>query len=292
MKNLLKSVYEQLPFKKQFFSFIKFFWKPNHSIYQHLYFTGVINVPISKSNSFKINHYGFEVENEIFWRGLTRGWEKVSINLWIDLCKNAAVIFDIGANTGIYSLTAKSLNPNSRVYAFEPVKRVFNKLTENVQLNKFDITCVEKAVSNKNGTALIYDNDQEHIYSVTVNKNMFPTDTKVIETQIETITLDSFIKQNHLPKIDLIKIDVETHEAEVLEGFSEYLAAFKPTMLIEVLNDEVGKNINEITAGLGYLYFNIDENKGVRQVNSITKSDYYNFLLCNESTAKALQLIA
>ena len=189
-------------------------------------------------------------------------------------------------------LLQKTLSPNSKVYAFEPVQRVFNKLKENVQLNKFDITCVKKALSNKNGSAIIYDDNAEHIYSVTVNKNMFPADTKVIETKIETITLNSFIKQNNITNIDLLKIDVETHEPEVLEGFSEYLAIFQPSILIEVLNDEVGQRIADIVKGLGYLFFNIDENHGIRQVSHITKSDNFNYLLCNENIAKRLKLVS
>ena len=89
----------------------------------------------------------------------------------------------------------------------------------------------------------------------------------------------------------MIKIDVETHKAEVLEGFSNYLHKFNPTILIEILNDEVRTNVQKIVSNMGYLYFNIDENAGIRQVTSITKSDYYNYLLCMPEMAKELSLI-
>ncbi len=39
-----------------------------------------------------------------------------------------------------------------------------------------------------------------------------------------------------------MKIDVETHEPEVMEGFAEYYLKFKPIILIEVLNDQILKN--------------------------------------------------
>ena len=42
-----------------------------------------------------------------------------------------------------------------------------------------------------------------------------------------------------ITKIDLLKIDVETHEPEVLEGYTKYIHLHKPTMLIEILNDEL-----------------------------------------------------
>jgi FkbM family methyltransferase len=290
MKKLVKSIYTLLPFKKEVFTLLKFVWTPSESIYQHLHFKGVFSVYVDSIKKFRIKHYGFQLENAIFWSGLTKGWEKESMKLWIRLCEDSDVIVDIGANTGVYSLVAKTVKPSSQVYAFEPVARVYKKLCENIQLNKFDIHAYEQAASNSNGTATIYDTDSEHTYSVTVNKNMFSSETNVIESAVETITLDSFIKKNKLAKIDLIKIDVETHEAEVLEGFSEFLALYKPTMLIEILTDEIGEKIEALFKELNYLYFNIDELGSIRQVQNLSKSDFYNYLFCSPETANKLNL--
>ena len=95
----------------------------------------------------------------------------------------------------------------------------------------------------------------------------------------------------HLHFNGIIKIDVETHEAEVLEGFSKYIKIFKPIILIEILNDTVGRNVEKLVEGNDYLFFNIDEKKGIRQVNKITRSDYYNYLLCSKEIAIAIHLI-
>ncbi len=127
MKMHLKKVYSILPFKKEFFTLLKLVYKPKEDIYKHLHFKGIINVQVDNEHSFKIKHYGFEIENVIFWEGLQDGWEKVSIGLWIELCRRSTIIVDVGANTGVYSLIAKSLNSNAQVYAFEPVKRVDRK---------------------------------------------------------------------------------------------------------------------------------------------------------------------
>jgi FkbM family methyltransferase len=197
---------------------------------------------------------------------------------------------DLGANTGVFSLVAKSVNPNAKVYAFEPVKRVFDKLRQNVRLNGYDVQCVEMAVSNNDGNAVIYDMDTEHILSVTVNHNYLDPSIKVHEVPIETICLNTFIRENNIPNIDLMKIDVETHEPQVLEGFSDYLSRFRPTMLIEILNNEIGEKVEGMIKGLGYLFYNIDENKGIRKVDKIEKSDYFNYLLCNEKIARGLKL--
>src|ERR1035438_2683649 len=102
MKKILKSIFDAIPFKKQFFGIIKIF-KPGPSIYKHLHFKGIIKVRVDDNHAFKMHHYGFQIENELFWNGLTGGWEKVSLGLWVKLSKNADVIIDVGANTGIRS---------------------------------------------------------------------------------------------------------------------------------------------------------------------------------------------
>jgi FkbM family methyltransferase len=289
-KKAIKSLYSVLPFKRPIYEALKKIYRPAPRIYQHLHFKDVFRVPVTDSEMFKILHYGFEIENELFWAGIKDGWEKVSTGLWIELCRESEVIIDIGANTGVYSLIAKTVNPTATVYAFEPVERVFEKLQRNCQLNNYEIVCFKKAVSNYNGKAKIYDTDGDHIYSVTVNKNLNSSATAVKEFEIETITLKDFIENQELTKIDLMKIDVETHEPEVLEGMHEYLAKFNPVMLIEILNEEVATKVNKLLAGLEYLYFNIDENNGIRQVKEVTKSDYYNFLFCKKETALKLGL--
>lgn len=275
------------PLKKEMFSLVKIFFTPSENIYKHLHFKGNISVQIDESHSFKIRHYGYEIENTIFWAGIADGWEKVSLSIWIKLVRDANVIFDIGANTGVYSLIAKSLNPKAQVFAFEPVRRVFEKLEHNNQMNDYDIVCYESAASNKDGTATIYDTDAEHTYSVTVGENLNPSDLSAFPTTIKTIRLDTIIEELKIPKVDLIKIDVETHEAEVIEGLGKYLEKHKPTMLVEVLNDKVGRNVEALVKDKGYVYFNLDEESGtVRRVDHISKSDYYNYLICSEDVAK------
>lgn len=288
MKAVLKKIYQTLPFKKELFSLLRVFRLPQ-SVYKHLYFEGVFKVNVN-SKTFRIRHYGFELENEIFWRGLTNGWEKISMRLWIELSKNSEVIFDIGANTGIYSLVSKTANPNAKVYAFEPVKRVYEKLCANTTLNNFDVRCFELAVSNQNGEAVIYDTPTPHVYSVAVNKNIAKIENPII-TKIKTQTLHSFILQHNINKIDLMKIDVETHEPEVLEGMQKFLGQYKPTLLIEILNDEVANKVERFVKDLGYLYFNIDEIHQPKRVNKLEKSDYYNYLICTETKAQQLQLM-
>jgi FkbM family methyltransferase len=291
MKQNLKYIYQKLPFKQPLFELVRNFLRPGENIYKHLHFQGDFLAPVDESHSFRMRHYGYELENSVFWMGLKNGWEKTSVSLWIKLAGNAEVVFDIGANTGVYSLIAKSLNPQARVFAFVPVERVYEKLVQNNLLNDYDIQCFDYGVSNTDGTAVVYDTPTEHVYSVTVNKNLNAPETKVIETEIKIKRLDTIIEELGVEKLDLLKIDVETHEPEVLEGLGRYLDQYKPTMLIEILNDEVGERVEALLKGKDFLYFNIDENSdSIKKVEHITKSDYYNYLICSRETAQALNL--
>ncbi|MCZ2225086.1 MAG: FkbM family methyltransferase, partial [Chitinophagales bacterium] len=117
-------------------------------------------------------------------------------------------------------------------------------------------------------------------------------DKKAQELEIDVMRLDTFIEKNNISTIDLIKLDVETHEVEVLNGMGRYLNEFKPTFIIEVLNSEIAQKLSAIFNGMGYLYFNIDDNNNsIKKVEEITKSNHWNFLLCNEKIAKELRLI-
>ena len=89
----------------------------------------------------------------------------------------------------------------------------------------------------------------------------------------------------------MIKIDVERHEPEVLEGLGKYLELFQPTLLIEILNDDIAMKVDKILKGIPYLFFNINEKVGARLVHSLSKSDGYNFLLCKKEIALKLGLI-
>ena len=169
---------------------------------------------------------------------------------------------------------AKTINPNAKVFAFEPHPYFFEILIKNIKLNALKIDAYKMAVSNFDGELCIED------YS-----------GKTDSINVESTTLDTFIEKNGIQKIDLMKIDVETHEPMVMEGFAKYFSHFKPTLLIEILNQSVANFIFEVVKPHDYLYFNINELGGIRQTEQIEKSDYYNYLLCSKEIALQLGLI-
>ncbi|TBW25562.1 FkbM family methyltransferase [Gramella sp. KN1008] len=94
-------------------------------------FRGKFQVKIPKNNYFYMINYGGIIEERTLRDGLFKTWENDIGWIWVQLCKCSDVVFDVGANTGIYSLVTKSINPNASVYAFEPSPRNFKKLRKN-----------------------------------------------------------------------------------------------------------------------------------------------------------------
>ncbi|MBS1681419.1 MAG: FkbM family methyltransferase [Bacteroidetes bacterium] len=288
MRKILKKIYELLPLKKQIFLVLRLLPIPE-SIFKHLYFNGLISVEVG-NKSFKMFHYGYQLENELFWRGLKGGWEKTSMQIWTSLSKHSAVIFDIGANTGVFSLVSETINPNSKIFAFEPVQRVYEKLEKNIEMNKHHITPVCKGLSDFDGVATIYDLPTEHIYSVTINENTNPPERNAIPTQVAVITVDSFCEKNNLNQIDLLKIDVETHEPEVLLGALKTLKKNCPPMIIEILNETVAQRVHKILEGFNYLFFSLDETKGAIHCKKLGEMGFGNYLACKKTGADFLKL--
>jgi FkbM family methyltransferase len=112
-----------------------------------------------------------------------------------------------------------------RIYAFEGDAQNFEVLLKNIKLNKVEdkIIPVNKLLLDKNGISKI---------------KMTGTGSSSIlseeGTEIECITLDSFVTQNNIERIDFIKLDVEGAEINVLKGAIETIKKFKPKMAISV----------------------------------------------------------
>ena len=291
-KQLLKRLYDALPFKQAMFSVLRLLPIPQR-IYQHLHFQGLIDVEVGQGEMFRMRHHGYMIENELFWRGI-KGWEKVSLELWTRLCRRSDTIIDVGANTGVYALIAKTVRPGATIIAVEPVERVFRKLEENIALNGGGIHAVRAALTDREGEVTLYDAPHlEHVLGVSLNKErIYIVEGKSVSpVQVPGRTMAGIAAEFGLPRIDLMKIDVETHEPEVLAGFTELLRRDKPTLLIEILNDVVAVRLEEQVRGMGYLFYNIDDvTWPPEKVHTLTKSRHFNYLFCQPEVADAIGL--
>jgi len=288
-RHLLAKLFHSIPGKNLLLKQVRAHWRLPEWACRWLRFSGSFETTV-ENKQLLLSSEGEHIENVIFWRGLLGGWEKISLGVWMKLTSDADYILDIGANTGIYALVAKSINPKAKVYGFEPLARIYQKFQNNCRLNSFDIQCYQAAVSNQDGTATIY-NPTGHVYSATLDKkHNFPA-LKVLETTVKTIRLQSFFEQEHIKKNCLIKLDIEGHEPEALEGMGELLSQLRPNLLVEITSEDCASRVEKFLAGLDYLYFDIDEINPPKALAKLRKSSKWNILACQKPAAIKLGIV-
>lgn len=288
----LRFFYNFIPFKRFFFAGIKSVYVPSESVYKHLYFNGKFKVNVGNKRYFWMYHHGYQLENEIFWQGITGKYEAKSLEIWLKLAENSSCIFDVGSNTGIYALSASAINKTASIVAFEPVESIFDLLSLNVGINESTITCVKKALSSESGTVSVYNTPNKHDYIVSLERDRLKDTPNSELVTLEKTSFASFVDEHGIKQVDLIKIDVEYHEFEVLKGMKDKLYSMRPDMLIEIVEEDLASKINSLLENLNYLFFDInDSNRTINRIDKVQKSSTYNILVCKESTARKVGLL-
>jgi FkbM family methyltransferase len=213
---------------------------------KHLAFTGLMDVTVPGGEPFRMATHGWSVENEVFWHGVA-GHEPEAVPLWLAWALRSSVVLDIGANTGLYSLLASSVQRNQlgfsmtaspcshSVHAFEPIPRVGDLLQKNVSLNPgCGITVHRCAVGAKSGVATIHDPGGANCYSASLNSEFL--DVAKTSYEVPVVSVDDWVVRTEVDSLDLVKIDVEGFEAAVLNGMVESIKRFRPVIMLEFLS--------------------------------------------------------
>lgn len=110
----------------------------------------------------------------------------------------------------------------------------------------------------------------------------------VVQYFVPTIRIDAYLRDSGVKVVDLVKIDVEQFEPQVLRGMGQLLAECKPSLLIEILNQRVAREVNALTCGLGYNIFEIVEGRRLRRkCDTLSKqSGERNYLLAQDIAVK------
>ncbi|MDP2430930.1 MAG: FkbM family methyltransferase [Pseudomonadota bacterium] len=176
-----------------------------------------------------------------------------SDNVQVDLlCRPGDCVLDIGANVGDWTLAmALRVGPVGRVLAFEPVPYLAETVAKTARINRHDWVEVHNlALSAADGTAEF---SVEQGNSGGSRLGRMEGDFSM--TTVPTRRLDSLLEgRPDINRIDFIKIDVEGHELEVLEGARATLARFQPPMILESghESDDERRAQADLLVGLGY----------------------------------------
>ena len=216
-----------------------------------------------KRNSWNggLEHLEVIVANE-----LGKGWGTGSIQHEVACCLSFVtpnVVIDIGANKGLYTEQLLARLPNAQYHLFEPAQANVVVLDEKFSTMP-NVTVHRFALSNNDSSSTLYaDTPGSGLASLTKRRldhfNIHMTCEETIQTKrFDCVWTDSEAL------IDYVKIDVEGHELDVLEGFGELIAKVK---LIQF--EFGGCNIDTRTFFQDFWYFFTQRNFKLYRISPI-----------------------
>jgi len=150
--------------------------------------------------------------------------------------KKADYVIDAGAYTGDTAEIFSQIALEGAVFAFEPYEASYSKLQQRHLLN---VQCINKGLYSMEGVLqfTVHDNEPGG------NSVSYTRYANKVE-QITVTTIDKFVLDNRIERIDFIKMDIEGSELFALQGGYETIRRFKPNMAICIYHNYGSDCIN------------------------------------------------
>jgi len=181
------------------------------------------------------------------------GYEPFETNLLLDHLMPDDVVVDIGANIGVYTLPmAKQVGQTGKVYAFEPVPRIFDVLMKNLQANQITNVIAEPIalLDKSGGTSPHLTEESRHCFDDRTGKEGIPAQVDTlslwwkgwmelsqsqqdIPVLVDTLEHVLFTVHQEQRPINLIKIDTEGCEPFIILEAKEIISQQHPTLFLE-----------------------------------------------------------
>lgn len=192
---------------------IKFYRKIKSFIWKIIFI-----LPISNSFILTLEKISFILQG----KGYTTDIGNEVDNCLIILNKTPLIFIDIGANKGNYTRYLLSKYPDLNCHLFEPSQRNFDILKESFY-SKDKIRINKLALSDKNGKGNLY-SDEPGSFMASLTKRDLKSFGINLDHEIEVNLkrFDNYWEDQNII-IDYVKIDVEGHELDVLNGFGELI---------------------------------------------------------------------
>lgn len=227
---------------------------------------GWLDVEITDGVRVRIEHPEDNME-----RSIVRGWkEQRESEVFLSMLNPGDTVFDLGANLGLYAMLAsRRVGPHGCVHAFEPNPRVAEKLRGNVAHNWMgNVECCQMALSDRRGTLPFYlaESDDQCSLGAVSDKSI----------AVPVMTLDEYVADQRIGRVDAMKIDVEGAETAVLRGGRELLSRpDAPVLYIEVnpsALERFGSSADELESVMrayGYSLRTVADHGGYRNVLAV-----------------------
>lgn len=238
---------------------------------------------LSSLFSVKRKHYSIHISYTplAFWLWTRQDKAKNDELFYETFLTRGNVVLDCGAHVGTLAMTAASLVGNEgKVIACEMHPRTYSYLARNIKQNGFtNITAINTAIGEREQTVLVTDEYVSDINHVSDEGSL-----AIPMTTIDDVAHD-------LPRIDLLKLDVEGYEFQALKGATETLPKIKAVYFEAAPRNfaRYGYALKDILGFLeerGYDCFAFDEENKMQRINtSYSPSVKYENILALRTTA-------
>jgi FkbM family methyltransferase len=186
------------------------------------FYVDILDKRVTPVDTFNFDQYEQE-DSEMLYKLVTEG----------------DTIFDIGGNIGWYSNHLSKKLPGAKIYAFEPIPETFAQLKRNTELNQSEnIILNNVALSDVIQTLTFYYSPA--ITGASSSVNITENDA-MVKLECQTNTIDTFMKEQGIAKLDFIKCDVEGAEFLVYKGGAATIEKYKPIVFTEMLRKWAAK---------------------------------------------------
>ncbi|MGB6475699.1 MAG: FkbM family methyltransferase [Candidatus Sulfotelmatobacter sp.] len=174
-----------------------------------------------------------------YWSAMSRV-DPMLYDMAVEMMKPGSVVWDVGANVGLFSFCAAALAGKSgSVLAIEPdpwLAHLINRSSQRIEVRRYpcaqvEVLCASISDSNRISKLAIAERARASNYLVEATGSTQATGARRLQPTV-SITLDFLLE--HFPPPSVLKIDTETHEAGVLKGAGRVLKEARPTIWCEV----------------------------------------------------------
>jgi len=173
-----------------------------------------------------------------------------------DLVRPANIVWDIGANVGLFTYAAAARGgPSGQVFAIEADTWLIGLLRRSARIQPSDsakVTIIPAAVGSQFDIASFHISRRSRSSSALEGYGQSQMGgTAEIQTVV-TLSLD--LLSQRLPAPDVVKVDVEGAEGEVFGNSVEFLKRYRPVVVCEV-SDRARPTIKQVFGSADYLFF-------------------------------------
>jgi FkbM family methyltransferase len=200
-------------------------------------FEKLLKLPVVYTDQHDLRYVLYPGQNAKVYFQNRGNYEVAETRFCANLIQPGMVIFDVGANIGVYTLLfAKLAGLTGSVHIFEPDIKNYRRLCANIYLNGFEdiVKANRQAVFSK--TQMVKLNtfpDSVNAWHSLGNLELpdpWNAGSTIIPTsvqEIQAVSLDDYCHNNNINRIDFLKVDVEGAELDVLQGAADLFRAGK-----------------------------------------------------------------